>query len=204
MRLSGWALTGWIALALLAASAAFLVGAGTDVEGVRLWLRVTARTGVTLFLLAYVARPLRAVWRSDASAWLLRNRRYLGVAFAFSHALHGIAILWLSFGFRDTFQAQVDAATLALGTLGYGFLAAMALTSTDRTARWLSRRRWKQLHLTGMWLTWLIFLATFGGALAEGVRASYALPVAALIAAAGLRFAAWQRGRTAQPSSSAA
>jgi len=59
MRLSGWALTGWIAVALLAASAAVLAGAGVGEEGVRAWIRLTARTSLALFLVVFVARPLR-------------------------------------------------------------------------------------------------------------------------------------------------
>ena len=192
---SGWALTGWIALALLAASAVHFALMGTGVEGVRGWIRATARSSLLLFLLAFCARPLRQLWRAPLSAWLLRNRRYLGVGFACSHALHGVAILWFAFVWPEIYQA--DTTTLVAGGVTYVFIALMTATSSDRAFAWLGRARWQALHRTGVWTIWFVFLATFGGqAAASPIHAG---SVALLLAAAGLRLAAYLRRRRRTP-----
>jgi DMSO/TMAO reductase YedYZ heme-binding membrane subunit len=143
---------------------------------------------VAIFLLAFSASSLHRLWRSPASAWLLRNRRQIGVSFAVSHALHAAFLVWFALGWPDSFRDTVAASTLAFGSLGYVFVAAMTATSFDRSAAWLGRRRWKLLHGTGAWVLWGIFFATFvPAALRLPSRIPFAL---ALLAALGLRIAA--------------
>ena len=89
---SGWPVVGWAALALVIMTGALLTVWGTEEAGIRVLIRATARTSFTLFILAFVASALRRAWRSRVSAWLLANRRYLGVSFAVSHLLHLAAI----------------------------------------------------------------------------------------------------------------
>lgn len=191
MRLQGWALTGWIGLALVAMSALVLVAAGTGEAGVRMLIRATARSSALLFLLAFLARPLRQLWRSEASAFLLRNRRYLGVSMALSHAVHGAAIVWLFAGFPGAYEA--NALTLAFGGLGFVFVAALAATSSDAAAAALGRARWTLLHRTGVWYLWFIFWFTFRPE--QGWDALHAAAVAAFTAAPLVRAAAWAKTR---------
>jgi DMSO/TMAO reductase YedYZ heme-binding membrane subunit len=161
---------------------------------VRAWIRASARASLALFLLAFAARPLRQLWRHPASAWLLRNRRPLGVSFAASHGLHLVAIVWFGTGWPDAFAAQVQATTLVFGGIGFAFTGAMAATSSDAAVRRLGARRWKALHASGMWTLWLIFLATFGGAAAAGGEPVHVAAALLLVAALGLRAAArWRR-----------
>jgi DMSO/TMAO reductase YedYZ heme-binding membrane subunit len=163
---------------------------------VRAWIRASARASLALFLLAFAARPLRQLWRHPVSAWLLRNRRQLGVSFAASHGLHLAAIVWFGLAWPDAFAAQVQGTTLVLGGLGFAFTGAMAATSSDAAVRRLGSRRWKALHATGLWLLWLIFLATFGGAAAAGGGPVHVTAALLLVAAVGLRAAArWRRPR---------
>lgn len=195
MRLQGLALTGWLSLALLAMSAVVLASAGTDEPGVRMWIRATARSSVVLFLLAFAARPSRQLWRSEPTRFLLKNRRYLGLSFAVSHGLHGVGLLWFAFGHPASYEAEIGASTVVLGGLGYVLTAAMAATSSDAAFRRLGRVRWQALHRTGMWTLFVIFLATFGGALAGSPGWIYALATAGLLAALALRIVAWARAR---------
>jgi hypothetical protein len=189
---------------LVAVSAAVLATSGSDAEGLRVWIRATARLSVVLFLLVFVARPLRAVWSATASGWLLANRRYLGVAFAVSHGLHGIGLVWLSLSRPDIFEASTSTSTLVLGGIGYGFVAAMTATSFDRSARWLGPQRWKLLHATGLGVLWLVFLATFAGSAAGGDALNW-LPTLTLLTALALRLAVRVRRRaSARASGSAA
>lgn len=114
---------------------------GTDEAGIRVVIRATARTSFTLFMLAFVAAPLRRAWRSDASAWMLANRRYLGVSFAVSHVLHLLAILALYDWSPSRFVAKTGAAALVGGGLGYAFVVALAATSFDGAVAWLGPHR---------------------------------------------------------------
>ena len=79
--------------AAVAAAAAFVVAMdGAGVEGVRLAIRLTARTSFFLFLLAFTAAPLSRLFPGPFTRWQRANRRYLGLAFASSHAVHAAAI----------------------------------------------------------------------------------------------------------------
>ena len=66
---------------------------GSGEAGLRMLMRATARTSLALFGAAFAASSLRSLWPTPATGWLLRQRRYLGLSFAFSHALHALAIL---------------------------------------------------------------------------------------------------------------
>jgi hypothetical protein len=197
MRLTGWALTAWISVALVLMSALVLGAAGTGEEGVRMWIRATARSSALLFLAAFLARPARQLWRSDATAFLLRNRRYVGVSMAASHTLHAAGIVWLSVAFPSAYVA--DAVTLVGGGLGFAFLAAMAATSSDAAVARLGRARWQRLHRTGAWTVWLIFAFTFVPDPSHGWDTVHAVAVVAFTAAPLVRVAAWAKTRRRRP-----
>jgi sulfoxide reductase heme-binding subunit YedZ len=197
MHYRGWAITGWNGLALLAMSALVLAGAGTDAPGVRMLIRATARTSALFFLLAFLARPARQLWRNDGTAFLLRNRRYLGVSMAVSHAIHGSAIVWLLTAFPSAYA--LNPTTLAGGGLGFLFVAAMAATSSDAAVAFLGRARWQLLHRTGAWYLWFIFAFTFVPDPKRGWDVVHAIAVAAFAAAPLVRAAAWARTRRRSP-----
>jgi hypothetical protein len=189
-------MNGWRVFWLIAAlDSALFAGAldwfGTDEPGLRALVRLTVRASFSLFVVVYSAAPLRRLFPSPATRWLVRNRRYLGVGFAWAHGLHGLAIALLVLLLGDAFETNL--ATLLGGGLGYLLIAAMVATSFDRTARWLGPRRWALLHRAGLHWLWFIFALNWTGA-AVATSLAY-LPLAALTwAAAGLRLAA-QRAR---------
>jgi DMSO/TMAO reductase YedYZ heme-binding membrane subunit len=187
----GWPLVGWSALALGALCALLLARYGTGEDGLRLLIRVTARTSLALFLPAFAASSLRRLWRSPASAWLLRNRRQVGVSFAVSHALHLAAILALAARFPASFAP--GAVTVVGGGIGYVFIAAMTATSSDAAVRRLGARRWRLLHRTGLWVLFAIFASSYLAA--PFVDPRYAPAALAVLAALGLRIAAAVKGR---------
>ena len=153
--MNGWPLFWLLAALETAAFAAMFVAFGSDEAGLRALVRQTARISFVVFLVVYTAAPLRRLWPTAASRWALHNRRALGVSFAWAHGLHALAIGMLALLLGDAFA--VDLATLVGGGGTYLLIAAMALTSTDRTARWLGPRRWALLHRTGLHATWVIF-----------------------------------------------
>ncbi|MEZ4217068.1 MAG: hypothetical protein R3E88_11365 [Myxococcota bacterium] len=177
------------AVAMFAATAASFALYGATEEALRVVVRVSARVGVVLFALAFAARPLRQLWATPATAWSLRNRRYLGLGFAVAHFSHLAALAGIALAFPDPFVAQLDPVTLVGGGVAYLLLALMVLTSTDRTAAWLSRASWRRLHLTGSWVLWVIFLNSYASRVIAG-QAGYAPLVAVLVAAVGVRIAA--------------
>jgi DMSO/TMAO reductase YedYZ heme-binding membrane subunit len=155
-------------------------------------VRATARSSLLLFGAAYAASSLRRLWRTPATAWLMRQRRYLGLSFAASHALHLLAILALALVLGDAFE--VDAVTLVFGGGAYVMIAAMAATSSDRAFAWLGARRWKLLHRVGAHWIFVIFAVSY---LPRAAVESplYALPAAFVVALLGLRVAAFLRAR---------
>jgi hypothetical protein len=178
---------GWAALVVVAASAARLGVHGAGEEGIRAVLRLTARTSFVLFTTAFAASALARRWPGPATRWLLANRRQIGLSFAVSHTVHLMALLALS---RLT-PAFTDA-TIVIAILGYMAIAAMTVTSFDRTAAWLGPRRWRRLHLTAGYYIWFVFLASY---LPRTIieSAAYAPFVVVLLAVLALRLTAGPR-----------
>ena len=120
---SGWFLVLWTALVVSAMVAAVLASHGAaDLEAVRHALRLTARTSLALFLLAFAASSLRRLWPLPATAWLLRNRRHVGVSFAASHFIHLGLVASLVAPFESVWR---DAWPLVLATPGTDEIAEM-------------------------------------------------------------------------------
>jgi len=187
-ELAGWPIVGCAAAIVLALCAAALAVAGGGEAGWRAVIRLSAKTSLLLFSAAFVASSARVLWRTELTRWLLANRRYVGVSFAASHAIHLgaiVTLLWVAPDF------QISTVTLIAGGLAYVFLAAMTATSFDRSAAWLGARRWRLLHKTGMYYCWFIFFISYAPrALMES--AWYAPLVIVLLGALALRWTAWR------------
>ena len=161
---------------MCAVTAALWFSTADAVAALRAIIRATARSSVTLFLLAFTAGALWRFWPNPWTRWQRQNRRYLGVSFAASHLIHLFAIL----------------------TLRRIALAAMTATSFDRTARALGPRAWTILHTTGSYYVWLIFANSY---ISRAVMTpEYILPAVLMVAALALRIAArLARARMQQP-----
>ena len=191
----GWPIVGWAAVAVAAMIAAILAIAGTDENGVRIVIRATARTSVVLFTAAFVASSLRRRWPGPATAWLLANRRYLGVSFAVSHFAHLGAILALAGWSVSKMVADAWPTAAILGGIAYLLVLAMVATSFDRTAAWLGPRAWQRLHTVGAYWIWTIFFVSFAP---RAFTTPLYVPFALLLAAAlGLRL--WRRPTVPAP-----
>ncbi len=164
-------------------------------------IRATARSSALLFLLAFAVRALHQIWRSEASAWLLRNRRYVGVTAALSHVVHLCAIVRLTVGWPESYVP--DAVTLVFGGLGFVFFFAMGLTSFDAAVQALGSVNWRRLHRTGAWYVWFIFAFTFVPDPSRGWDALHAFAVVAFVGSAALRLFVWLFPRQRQTVTSA-
>ncbi|MEW9897641.1 hypothetical protein ABWL39_03235 [Chitinivorax sp. PXF-14] len=158
--IEGWALPAWVGLALALLSVA-VPGGGLTSDGARLMIRITARSSFLLFAAAFLAGPLYQRWPCGATAWLRRNRRYLGLSFALSHAVHGAWVLVYARLDPQLFHAMVKSANYVLGGIGYGFIVSLAATSFERTAALLGQRNWQRLHWLGTHYLWLQFVVSF-------------------------------------------
>jgi DMSO/TMAO reductase YedYZ heme-binding membrane subunit len=194
----GPALTLTIAALVGAAAAAVIAADGAGVEGVRLAIRITARTSVALFLLAFTAAPLARLFPGPFTRWQRANRRWLGLAFASSHAVHAAAIVALARLHPVTFGELVPPAALIFGSVGYFFVVAMAVTSSDRAVALLGPRFWKAIHLTGaIWLWGAFMNSNLSRALRNEMDYLHWTGVAILVAALTVRIVG--RTRAAEP-----
>jgi methionine sulfoxide reductase heme-binding subunit len=184
--LAGWPIVGWSTLTIGVLCGIVLLVLGSGEEGWRAIIRLTAKTSLTLFTAAFIASSARVLWPTPTTKWLLANRRYLGVSFAASHAIHLLGIIVL---LRLSPDFQIAPATVIGGGLAYVFLAAMTATSFDRTAARLGPRKWKLLHRTGMYYCWFIFFISYAPRAA--VESLLYLPfVIVLLGSIGVRIAA--------------
>jgi hypothetical protein len=183
MPTSGWPLVGYAAASVAFVTGAILWTYGAGEEGLRASARVTARISALLFLLPFLASSLRTLRRTSVTAWLVRNRRYLGVSFGASQTIHLAIVVSLSV----VAGRSPDLTTLIAGVIGYTFVAAMVATSFDRSAAWLGPARWRTLHVTGLYYLWAVFAFLFAASSGWTARVVLALLLLSLAARLWLR-----------------
>ena len=130
----GWRLFAVLTLALIALSIWIAGMRQFEADGVRMVIRFTARTSLLFFCLAFSAAALARLWPNGWTRWQRRNRRYLGVTFAASHAIHAVVIVCFAQMDPAGYAAATSTASYIFGGIGYAFITAMAATSFDRTA----------------------------------------------------------------------
>ncbi len=163
MSLAGWLgrrsapLLLGLAAGLLAVAAGLLAG-GDAAERAGLAARWTARAGLPLFLVAFLAATLVRRWPGPATRALLRRRRQWGLGFALAHTIHLVAlgVNVIVYAPGRTWQSLIG------GGFAYAILYLMALTSTDGWQRRLGKW-WGRLHLFGIYYLWFIFTASYAG-----------------------------------------
>lgn len=150
-----WPMAMGLALSLLALMAGLTVGT-TLHESWHLAARWTARVGLPIFLLTYLASSLVRLSPAPWSRALARDRRWWGLGFAASHSVHLVAL---------TIATSLDPeprtfASLVPGGTAYVFILAMTVTSSNAAMRGMGRN-WKRLHTAGMHVIWLIFTLAY-------------------------------------------
>lgn len=151
----------WI-IAISATGALGICGAAALLPGdfqsrLSLATRLTARWSGCWFLLAFTARPL---FQMLGTAWapVLKQRRHIGLGFAFAHTVHGVALSWLIL----SGGASRGPIVWIGGGIAYALMWAMAATSNDAAMRALGKN-WRRLHLTAMWWLWIVFTNSYFG-----------------------------------------
>jgi methionine sulfoxide reductase heme-binding subunit len=187
-----WRLFWLLALALSVANCVGLPFADFhSAGGTNPMIQHSVRYALPLFLLAFTASSLATLWPNQLTNWLLRNRRYVGLGFAFGMAWHlsfvGYSI-W-SFGLSDSGLTHKG---FALDVFGLIFLLLLTLTSFRLAARHLTPTNWRRLHKTGVYVIW--FVATYIYVRHIG-NAVHVMASSLLIAAWLLRVTAWVKRR---------
>ena len=185
----GWRLTAALSAAIAASALGVVLAGSGDAAAITLAIRLTARSSLLIFCLAYSASALHHLLPHLATRWLLRNRRQLGLAFAASHAVHGVAIIAYAALHPQHFAQHVAVRPPLPGLIAYGLIVAMALTSSNRAQSFLGMRAWKILHGVGGLYIWVAFSAACWTRVAQ--QPLYLIPLALLVAVMLLRFLSW-------------
>ncbi|MBH5400067.1 hypothetical protein HZZ13_20060 [Bradyrhizobium sp. CNPSo 4010] len=195
--LEGWRLLTVLCLSLVALSLWIASMRQFEVEGLRMVIRFTARSSLLLFCLAFSAAALARLWPNAWTRWQKRNRRYLGLSFAVSHAIHAAAIMTFARMDPAGFAEATSAASYIFGGVGYGFIIAMSATSFDRTAALIGPRGWRALHLVGGYYLWFQFMVSFGKRVPTmPLYAAFLLPLLIVMALRMIAMARHPRGQT--------
>jgi hypothetical protein len=186
--INSWRLFWLLALATTAATSLGLPFADfQSAHGMEFIIKHSVRCALPLFLLAFTASSLATIWPGPLSRWLLSNRRYLGLAFAYGMALHFALVGYSVLSFGNKLNSFVT----ALDLTGAGFLLAMTLTSFRWIAHHLSTVNWRRLHKTGAYAIWLLATYIYVSDVRYERDVVHALVASVFLGAWILRVAAW-------------
>lgn len=195
--LEGWRLLAALALSLVVLSLWIASMRQFEVEGVRMVIRFTARSSLLLFCLAFSAAALARLWSNGWTRWQRRNRRYLGLSFATSHAIHAIAIIAFANMDPAGFAEATSPASYIFGGIGYACIIAMSTTSFDRAAALIGPHAFRALHLVGGYYLWFQFMVSFGKRVpAMPLYAAFLIPLLIVMALRIIAMARHPRGQT--------
>ena len=147
-----WLLRAWVKplvfVACLAPLAWLVVAAASNALGANpaeALIRSLGEWALRFLCLALAVTPLRQLTGQPA---LARLRRMVGL-WAFAYALlHLLAYAWLDRGLEwgELLADIAQRPFILVGTLAWGLLLLLALTSFDAAMRWLGGKRWRALH----------------------------------------------------------
>lgn len=129
----------------------YLNNAGSGENQLNLMLRLSAWGALLIYLIVFVARPLKQLIKTPFSGRLLQNRRYFGVALAAVMTVHLALLL----------QVNEQAFNLG-GAIVYALLFLMLLTSFDGAAAKIGSRNWRWLHKAGLYGLGIGYLGAIG------------------------------------------
>ena len=186
--LNSWRLFWLLAAATTAATCLGLPFADfRSAHGMEFIIKHSVRCALPSFLLAFTASSLATLWPGPLSRWLLSNRRYIGLAFAYGMTLHFALVGYSVLSFGNGLNNFVT----TLDLIGAGFLLAMTLTSFRWIARHLSLANWSRLHKAGAYAIWLLATYIYVSDVRYERDVVHALVASVFLAAWILRVAAW-------------
>lgn len=157
-RFKTWEVVTLTAISVATTMLLLLFAHGLTKTGVILTIRATGRISFPLFLMLSLSGSLYKLIPSPGAYWLLRNRKYLGLAFAIVYLYHALGFTTLIIMTREP---NIEGLELILSIICYGLLVAMTVTSFRAIRRQISPWIWNSLHGIGMLFFWYFFLQEF-------------------------------------------
>jgi methionine sulfoxide reductase heme-binding subunit len=188
IEMTRWKLFGVSAVTVSLIAAIAYALAPDPVQSLQFAVRATARTSFILFLAAFTASSLAKLWPARLTKALMRERRYIGLSFAFSMLLHAIALIVYIKTAPAAFWIGRTAATNVPGSIGYLMILLLTITSFKTFARLIGPANWKRLHRAGVWFVATTFAASFFTR--AHLHPSYVVPGMIMIVAMLLRVVA--------------
>jgi len=147
----------WIACSLPLASLVY--GAFEATLGANPIERITHRTGLTALVLLMLGLAITPLRRWTGLLWLIQYRRLVGLFAFFYGCLHLLTYVWLDQMFSPGAIVHDVAKRpfITMGMTAFVLLVPLALTSTQRSIRWLGKN-WGRLHR-------LVYVAATAGAI---------------------------------------
>lgn len=128
----------------------------------RYMTRISVRIAWPILLVAFVASSVRQLWLGNIGNWLVRNRKYVGLAFA-TVMLWQLFFIFLLFstGVEELFPPGIGTVFLVIDIGGYTLLLLMSITSFNRIKAKVNPVTWRVLHKTGIYYIWFIYFYTY-------------------------------------------
>ena len=190
-----WLISGPVSITMIVAMVGGDLSTG---EGVSSMIQLSVRCAVPCLLVAFSASSVHALFSSDLSAWILRNRKYFGLCFAVAMAWQALFIIWMVGVYTDYYVNEVYLLRDAIeGVVGYIFLIPMTLTTFRFGRKRISRKQWKLLHKSSIYYLWAYAFSVYWWSIfyySDPVFIDYAFYWAGFLAW-GLRAAAWTKMR---------
>jgi methionine sulfoxide reductase heme-binding subunit len=154
-------------------------------------LGVLTKVSFLWFVLVFITRPLHDLLHNRATAWLLANRRYLGLTFAVWHLIHWpiLAAMLHIAGPAEFYRGLRH--ILVPATVGLVLITLLAITSNNASQRILGKQGWRALHTISIYAIWIWFarIYVFGKLLRTNQHPYIFVYVGILFAAMALRLA---------------
>lgn len=115
----------------------------------------TMRYCTVVFSLTYMARGLHIIFKSEATRFLLSQRKILGIAFTYSFLFHLCQLAFL----HDTIA--MSPFMFGLQLIPIAFINLMGFTSIPVVQRNMSGKLWKVIHQWGSVIIWLALFKNY-------------------------------------------
>ncbi|MFK7962535.1 MAG: sulfite oxidase heme-binding subunit YedZ [Burkholderiaceae bacterium] len=135
----------WVLLSLPGLGALMSIVNANDGAAIHNALHPTGEFAARFMIIAMLASPLALAFRGRyGSGWLIRNRRYFGVA-AFFYALAHTVLYVIDLGTLQKIVSDLPALYIWTGWIAFIIFIPLAVTSSDYFVRRMGRQ-WKRLQ----------------------------------------------------------
>lgn len=180
-----------VAAVLVYAAATATLGRALDDTAIGLGLRLQARLSFVLFVAALGSRGLHAIFASRATAWLVRERSSLFLAFALSHLIHA---MWIVLFYTLTPADFSWSATDISGVIAFPLIALLLVLQTAPGGRVFGSQR-SRVETGIVAYVWVQFVGFFIDRLTAGRPELYPWYVAAIAISVAAAALAWHGRR---------